>query len=98
MSGRSAQLRSDTLRTDRSARQTDPFEAVTKVEKVVENMFLVALRRLHSFFNNRIQDDGGASIGEYAILLLLIAIACVSLIQTLGTIVSNMFTSATGMF
>jgi pilus assembly protein Flp/PilA len=41
-----------------------------------------------------IRDEEGASLAEYGLLLALIAVLCITAIVTLGTNVSNMFSSA----
>jgi pilus assembly protein Flp/PilA len=41
-----------------------------------------------------IKDEDGASIVEYGLLVLLIAVACVTIVTTLGTEISQSFSSS----
>jgi pilus assembly protein Flp/PilA len=43
-------------------------------------------------------DESGATAVEYALMLAFIALAIVGSVQTLGTTLSNTFTTASGMF
>jgi len=54
---------------------------------------------MHPFLNmvkNFVRRDEGASLAEYALLLLLVAVACVGMLTTLGTTIGGVFTSITG--
>ena len=42
--------------------------------------------------------DRGAGLAEYAILLLLIAMACIGVLTTLGVTINGLFAKAVSMF
>ena len=44
------------------------------------------------------QTDRGAGLAEYALLMLLIVLACIIALTTLGTTISGYITTAIGMF
>ena len=45
-----------------------------------------------------LDNDEGAGLAEYALLLLLIAIVCVGALTALGTTIAGAFNTAQGMF
>lgn len=45
-----------------------------------------------------LKNDEGAGLAEYALLLLLIAVACVVALTALGGTISAAYTNANGMF
>ena len=61
-------------------------------------MFSEVLRRIQALVTNQLGSDDGAGLAEYAMLLLLVAVVCVTVVGTLGTTLSGLFTNASGMF
>jgi pilus assembly protein Flp/PilA len=50
------------------------------------------MSKFASFFRTFIKDEEGASLVEYALLVALIALACVVALTATGTSISDMFT------
>lgn len=46
----------------------------------------------------KLTGDDGAGLAEYALLLLLVAIVCVTALTTLGTTISAAYNTAVGIF
>ena len=53
---------------------------------------------LQSWLSTKAQADGerGAGLAEYALLLVLVAIACITTLGVLGTTISGVYTTITG--
>jgi len=54
------------------------------------------MQKLLTGLKNLIRRDEGANLAEYALLLFLVAVACVGMLTTLGTTIGGVFTSITG--
>jgi len=51
---------------------------------------------IQSWLATKTDDQRGAGLAEYALLLVLIAVACVLALTTLGTTISGVFNTITG--
>lgn len=53
---------------------------------------------IHSWLSTKAEAQGerGAGLAEYALLLFLIAVACVAALTTLGTTIAGVFTTING--
>jgi pilus assembly protein Flp/PilA len=49
-----------------------------------------------TWLSNKAKSERGAGLAEYALLLALIAIACIAALTTLGTAISSVLTSIAG--
>lgn len=54
------------------------------------------MRKLIELSKSFVRDEDGASLVEYALLVALIALACVVALTATGTSISNMFTRING--
>ncbi len=69
--------------------------ASSKVEKVMVTSRWSSVRKRASFYRSSVvdftHDDHGASLPEYALLLVLIAAPALLVLPTVGTKINNMF-------